>query len=279
MKRIYMTMALLGGLAFGAKAQVADLEAFVLMDDNTCLEAGKVVSNDTTVQPFGIWGVFNNGPESLIVGDKVNYIFPRSTVSETGASVFYAELTETAPAEDYAFASTGLPVDSIRTLLNIDSFNAGVNQFSSLLVPRASLVTNKIYGFYLYVIGTGEDINAPDNQDTVGSNNFAFVPVKWNCTQSIAEMIKGAARENITVYPNPSRDEISFDYDFAKASTAATVRVTDLTGRTLVVKDFGKNSFGKKKFTINVANLPVGSYILEFTTDEKRGISKFNVQK
>lgn len=276
MKRIYMTLALIGGLAIGANAQVADLESLVDMLDNTCLNNGQTIVPDTAQTPFGAWGILNNGPESLLSGDRVNFIYPESTLGSGGVGVYYVTLSADVPAGDFAYVASNLKVDSINTLLNIDSFNAGVTTFSGLLVPRASLQPNQVYGFYMYTIGTGNDLNNPDNTDTV-NNNFVFVPVKWNCNLSVEEMIKGAAKESITTYPNPANNEISFDYIFATPSKTATARITDLTGRTLLVKDFGKSyGYGTQKFTLDVSSLPSGTYLLEFVTDEKRGISKFN---
>ncbi|RZK45934.1 MAG: T9SS type A sorting domain-containing protein, partial [Pedobacter sp.] len=200
-------------------------------------------------------------------------------VSSTGAQVYPAVLTDDAAGGDPAVVLSTFPVSLVKTLLNIDSFEACVNQFSGLLVPRANLVTGKTYGFYVYTIGVGEDIANPDNTDTITSNNFVYVPIKWDCNLSVDEMIKGAKKESLTVYPNPASTEVNFDYIFDANSTTAVARITDITGRTVLVKDFGKsNGFGTRKFKVDVSALPAGTYIMEFSTDNKRAVSKFSIK-
>ncbi len=56
-------------------------------------------------------------------------------------------------------------------------------------------------------------------------------------------------------------------------------RVSDITGRTILVKDFGKYSAGVQTFSIDVSSLHTGTYFLEFITEDQRGLGKFTVQR
>jgi hypothetical protein len=276
MKRIYMTLALIGALIAQTNAQTIDLESVVDTRGVPCLNNGQIIQPDTTIAPYAIWAVYNNGPDDLVSGDKLMYIFPKSVLGTSGIGVYISTLSAGAPANSFAMVQSNFPVDSINTLLDIDSFNAGATQFSHLMVPRNALVNNKTYGFYLYVIGIGDDPNNPENLDTV-KNNFAFQPVKWNCNLSIGDMLKGADKETLTIFPNPASDMISFEYVFGNNSNTSIIRITDLSGRTILVKDFGRNSgVGSKTFKVDVSALPAGTYIAEFSTDDKRAISKFS---
>ncbi len=58
----------------------------------------------------------------------------------------------------------------------------------------------------------------------------------------------------------------------------ATIRVSDITGRTVMLNETGKNSAGEHKFSVDVTALHAGTYFVELITEDKRGISKFTVQ-
>lgn len=283
MKRIYASLALLAGISSVAVAQNIDLAGEVVMKEGSCLALGQTIqADDTTAPAYGLWGVVNNGPETLLEGDQIMYVFPMSTVSETGVSVWLQTVAEgeSVPAGEIAFAQTGLPVDSIKTLLDIDAFEGGGTTFAEILVPRAELVNGNTYGFYLYVIGIGTDPNSPDNTDTVGSNNFPYVAIQWNdCASSIEEMIVGKDKVSLVTYPNPAQASVGFDYNFAKASNTAVAKITDVTGRVVLTQDFGKAFPGKASFKMDISSLNAGMYIIEFSTDNERAVSKFNVSK
>ena len=81
-------------------------------------------------------------------------------------------------------------------------------------------------------------------------------------------------RSTLTVYPNPASNQISFTNDFA-ASTTATVRITDVTGRTVKAIDLGKQNTGSRTFDIDINDLNNGMYYIELVTESNRSISKF----
>lgn len=283
MKRIYMTLGAIVALATSSFAQHADLAGVVQMSSFACLNQGTTIyPNDTTIngvaQPTGAWGVVNNGPDQIDSSTTLNIITPVCPVSSTGAGVLSLIVQADAPAGDFVSALSYLPVDSIKSLLNIDSFNAGVNQFSGLLVPNNQFVNGATYGFFLYVIGIGDDINSPDNTDDSMQNNFVYVPVKWHCNTGIQEMMEEAARD-ISIFPNPAQNELHFKYGFIKATENATARVIDMTGRILESKELGKNNFGTKEFNMDISSLPAGNYLLEISTGYMNAVGKFTVSK
>lgn len=285
MKRIYLTLGAVVALATGAFAQHADLTALVDMTQYECLNAGTTLyPSDTTIngvdQPVGAFGVGNNGPDQIDANSTIMMIMPICNVSSTGAQVFPATVSQDAPAGSVATALSYFPVDSINTLLNIDSFNAGANQFSSLLVPKNQLVDGQTYGFYVYVIGVGSDPNSPDNLDDSMQNNFYYVPVKWHCQPGtgINEMIEEGA-QHIAIFPNPAQNELHFRYGFIKATTQATARVIDMTGRVIMSQELGQQQFGTKEFNMDISSLSAGNYLLEISTGYMNAVGKFTVQK
>lgn len=79
---------------------------------------------------------------------------------------------------------------------------------------------------------------------------------------------------NINVYPNPVENQLGFSYEFNKASNA-TVRILDVVGRVVMTKDFGKVNMGVQNFNLNVSNLNTGVYMIEFNSENGRGVTKF----
>lgn len=283
MKRIYASLALLAGVIGTASAQTIDLEAQMDMAEGTGICLGDTLQPDTlSSQPYGIWGVVNNGPETMVDGDDIMYLNPRSSLNTDGSvgPVWLAAVEDVIPAGEVAWVGSYVLIDSIKTLLDIDALESGTAEtFEDILVPKASLVNGQTYGFYLYVIGIGDDPNSPANLDTV-NNNWAYTSVVWNdCATSIEEMIVGKEKVSLTTYPNPAQNSLGFDYNFSKASNNSVAKVTDVTGRVVLTQDFGKAFPGNQSFKVDVSSLNAGMYIIEFSTDNERAVSKFNVSK
>jgi hypothetical protein len=275
MKRIYMALALVGGLAFGAKAQFIDLTSQVQMDSAACLKLGSTFTPSETAvgdSVSGVWGVINNGPESILAGDIVWIATPRNEIG------FFGQYTASSdvPAGEVAFAFSYMKVDSIKSLIVLEALDTATT-FDGLMDPPP-YVNGKAYGFYTYNLGIGGDINNPENTDTV-NNDLDFQVIIWNnCATSVEEMLVGKEKSSLTTYPNPAYNEVNFDYNFTETTKTAVARITDVTGRTVIVKDFGKNMPGKQSFNMDISALNPGMYIIEFSTDNKRAISKFSVK-
>jgi hypothetical protein len=109
--------------------------------------------------------------------------------------------------------------------------------------------------------------------DTVRKNDAAWPVVIINCDPTNLHDVKHH-RIALTVYPNPANNSIYFKYNFLKSSKVS-VRILDLTGRTFKAVDFGKVTQGTQQFEIDINKLSAGTYILEYTTEEDKGIAKF----
>lgn len=284
MKRIYTTLGLIAAaMSFGTSSfgQIADLAAFVQMSDFTCLNAGTTIYGyDTAVngvqQPLGYWGAVNLGPDDVTSGTSIMYAMPMCDFNDSTINVYLGQTQFDAPADSVAWIQHGLPVDSIKSLINIDTFTSV--GFGASLVHRADLQDGQTYGFYLWILGLGNNPNSPDNIDTVVTNDIAYVPVKWHCNTGIQEMMEEAARD-ISIFPNPAQNELHFRYGFIKATEKATARVIDMTGRVLASKELGKNNFGTKEFNMDISTLPAGNYLLEISTGYMNAVGKFTVTK
>lgn len=297
MKKIYAVAALMFAAISGAKAQalpIVDLEALVIIDNMKPIVpiTGKGISwraaLDNTVNPFdsipaaALVTIAPNGG-TLIEGDKIFWATPTSYL-ENGSLWGYVRSLQTAE-EINADPTLLTPVsvdsrligtDSIRTLLNIDSFEAGANAFASLLVPRAQLVTGNVYGFYLYcteqpTTSGGEDYTF---RDTVRGNNFAYVPVIWNSTTSSIGKFS-TQYESMDVFPNPATGVIKYNAEVKKASPYQTVRIIDLVGRAVFTENKGATAAGKLNGQIDITALAAGTYTIQVITQYGVSSTKF----
>lgn len=65
-----------------------------------------------------------------------------------------------------------------------------------------------------------------------------------------------------TVFPNPTTSEFNYNITLNNAANV-TIEVGDLTGRTLLTKNWNNLSSGNQQLNINLANLPNGVYFMK----------------
>lgn len=298
MKKLYAAAALFLAAFSGAKAQLphVDLQGLVVIDSLRELNptTGKYISwrsaMDNTINPFdSIPGaaLVTISPRGggLAEGDKVWFITPTCEVTSTGVYGYVATITAGSEVEPDPTLLTPVRVDgnlsrtdSVMTLLNIDSFNTpGVNLFSSLLVPRASLVEGRVYGFYVYnrpypTTQGGEDYQF---RDTIPANNWDYMPVYWGRGTSISDLFS-TKYDKMDVYPNPATGAaINYSYDAKKASNYQIIRVLDITGRTVLTERKEAVVAGTVKGKLDVAGLSAGTYTIQVITEYGISATKF----
>lgn len=143
-------------------------------------------------------------------------------------------------------------------------------------------LANGHYIIYVRTIGFGNaDANnvwqeASNYEDLVDTNNLSAVVVEFvDCPNNIKEINANTAA--LHVYPNPATNGLtSFEFEF-KGNESATVRVYDLTGRTLLTQEV--KGTGIQTVQVDVSSLNAGMYQLEIATTDRRGVSKFTVAK
>lgn len=281
MKRIYMTMALLGGLAIGAKAQNIDFLSDAAID--TTLSLVPHTTLDTNEAIF-LWGVGES--DGLVTGDKVAWQWSfneagemwvntiSQDVPDQNTALFVAPNSAMGPGHSHA-APFELAIDSIGILLDW-------NQFANndTLVYLAPPFTNcKEYGLFIDVFGLYDEAsNSIIGNDPDGSNNLTVLKVKWNCGTSVKDILVPKDRESLAIYPNPATTSFTFKYDFKEYSTTS-IRVVDMTGRTVMSKKLGRFAPGTKELSLDVSTLPAGNYSVVLETETKIATSKLTIRK
>ncbi|PSK94857.1 T9SS type A sorting domain-containing protein [Taibaiella chishuiensis] len=244
MKKIFTTIALLGAFSFVASAQ------------KTCDLKLEVTANKTSVD-FGdtarlSFKVTNNGPAAIATTDTIFYglkntnrvfVFNLSAIA-SGASVNFANVLYL--ANDSARAADQ-PID-----------------LCFFLFKQSEILH-----------GQGMPAYANTYLDNIHTNDTTCVTVTLKKKTGTAIFdVNAGTKEALSIYPNPTHGSLNFNFNFDKAASA-TARITDITGRTVLVKDFGKTSVGNHLFTVDVSALTKGTYFVEFIADERRAISKF----
>jgi hypothetical protein len=266
MKRIYMTVALLGALVTGAFAQrVTDVEAVWISPDTGVLNT--IPCSDS----FNLEFLFiNRGPETITTADTFFFYAPFTPDGQVNYRVTTAAIPTNDTIVHYRFKYTR---GQIQRLADPN------DNFADVYPPFA----NGNYVMYGVVGGFTNAQTPPPNylrEDTTAASESgtAATAIKIDCgTSGIDDVFAGLDRQSLSVYPNPASGYVSFKYDFANHAMA-TVRVTDISGRVILVKDFGKQS-GQKEISVDISSLNNGMYYLELVTDDKRATSKFTVQK
>jgi hypothetical protein len=286
MKRIYASLALLGGVIGTTTAQVStNYVTIPIIEENVELYstgqafslAGifdeEVPGGDTmsATVVFGLAGGFN-----MYAGDAAFYAVPSSKLDADGSLWGWVY---TAPEdiinEDetlvYPFAVAPLQVsDSIFTLLNIENFEADSSSFAALLVKRANLENGKTYGWYGY-IAPNDDLEESDWND-----NFQYIPVIWkDGVNGLGDLLRNTKNTPLEIYPNPTVDQVSFEINFTKSNNSTVARVLDVTGRVVSATNLGAASAGATKYSVNVSQLPAGTYSLQVITDHTISVEKF----
>lgn len=254
MKRFYTTAVLLMAMVTGAFAQrYCDIK----------LVAAAPAANTTIncKDSFVIGYIFvNNGPNMVMAGDTLRII--DGEVDPNSVWVFGMTANKAVGDTVIRYAAKSHK-NMTKTLVN-----AGGTAFVN--APFAN-------GDYLYPIIFQGFQDTLAVKDTARGNNAIVPKITINCTTGIDELIGGLPKSSLNIYPNPAATEVRMKHTFANEN--ATVRITDIAGRLLLTKDFGKQSTGEKELSLDISSLQNGIYYIELVTDNGRAINKLTVRK
>ena len=133
------------------------------------------------------------------------------------------------------------------------TFEARFDSFPGPLMP------NQGYMYHCHIL-THEDMSMMHQFVVVDSLTFA------------SAMLSIPGTEKLVAYPNPATNTISFTGDY---QDQGMLRVYDPTGRFVCEYEINGNLTNT---TINVADIPRGMYVLEYTSGKKRYVQKLSLQ-
>ncbi|RQO30110.1 hypothetical protein DBR32_11020 [Taibaiella sp. KBW10] len=284
MKRIYATAALLFALFSGSYAQQVDLWALPIIDSMVgvpatgqglsfySLRTGTAPTNDSLAAGC-FYGIGGRGV-GLTAGNQIAFADPTSDISSAGLSFWVTSpFTQDIDTGNLiTYDRSLLASDSISSLLNIQNYLADSLTYASLMVPRASLVTGQVYGFYAHV--RPYPFSGADYSDTMRDDNFLYVPIKWNVTTGIKDLLN-PQYASMDVYPNPAVQSVAFEIKKEKSTKMVVARVMDITGKVVKTVSYGSAPAGLQKYNLDLGELATGQYSIQVITDTEIYMQKF----
>lgn len=277
MKKILTSIALLSVGAFAANAQtVADLSMQITSPaPNTKFKC----DDDITIE----YKLKNNGPDAFdLVADPdilVGIQCSMDSTYEQGGS----PMVSFNPIGGFAMTVNEEIAGKTKTRKVKDLFNVWETPYTvnDPFITFRDDVKSGVFLVYVSTIGFGNgDANnmwqeASNYEDPDKDNNLVAVPVEFDCAQSLKEI--NANTSALNVYPNPATTGVTnFEFEF-KGNETATVRVYDVTGRTVLTQEV--KGAGVQTVQVDVTSLNAGMYNMEIATADRRGVSKFTVAK
>ncbi len=287
MKRIYMTLALIGTLIAGAKAQTIDLEAVIGRPT-----AGQVIGPGQSLDTSKVLcGIFYHGPDAIFATTDILWFMTSFSRPATDSTTYISGVVY---SQDITAADTGfiflfpnnneigvghtapftLSSDSIRGLYDWDQWNL----HDSIVLIRPPYTLGKSYGFFFRALFVGDDNADPIATDPTPTNNRAVQRIVWGNTTSIGDLFPKKEERSLSVYPVPANNDINFEFNFDGPSHAQAF-VRDMSGRTVMTKNFGRALPGAQKYHLDISKLPNGIYTIELDTDTQTGNAKFTIAR
>ena len=98
----------------------------------------------------------------------------------------------------------------------------------------------------------------------------------WVRVCSTNSVYDQAFASNINIFPNPTIDVINVSFDEA-LNTTTEIKLTDLTGRVLYMKEYSEIPAGRKE-CIDMSQFSAGMYFVKIRSDEKEYVSRVQKQ-
>ncbi len=149
-----------------------------------------------------------------------------------------------------------------------EEFDYGAQVFTSQLLGAAR---------YSALLGVAGDLTT-ESYSSVGFGRDIAPVVRLNVGTLVTNTNNLASLSNeFSVFPNPTTDYINVFFDLEEVAREATVRVMDISGRTVLVREF--DNVQRETVNLNLNNLAQGTYLMEVTTDKATGTKRFVVSK
>lgn len=179
-----------------------------------------------------------------------------------------------------ASTETAYFVDDLDTLMVLGMENGPV-----LLNPGEYVVTAVEYDSILNLATTADIytpgkswVDWPTNPNAGWSNpeDFEFYItyiIRMILTDSPPVGVAETKSSKVTIYPNPSNGDITFEIE--KVQNHADLTVMDVSGRQVYAQTFAGNGILKQSINLNLSS---GSYFIKITTGDQTHVSKIVLQ-
>jgi hypothetical protein len=264
MKKIYFALLAVLGLSMNAEAQrniKLSVTVFKPAVDTN------ITTSSTQYPIYVLQNISSTTADSVAKGDSIYIQSPVNTSTQVtifipGGSIkkdSFFVISNTTITGGYT-----VPFANIKTLWNT----------STLAYVNAPFTANTRYLWYAYMDTVKK---GPGNPAIATVNKAADTQVVWiNKTTAINET--AAFDKTIRTFPNPAVRDLNFEVALG-ANVAFTATILDMTGRVVMTEEMTAQEAGKQTFSMNLAAVSNGTYILHVRAGEKAIIAPFNVQK
>ncbi|OJU74865.1 MAG: hypothetical protein BGO09_06940 [Bacteroidetes bacterium 47-18] len=271
MKQLFTSLILLLMVGLTANAQtVADVSVEITSPPaNTRFQLGDDITISYTLK--------NNGPDPIdLLTDTLTSIGIYTSLDST----FFNQQHVIVPQDSFLLGVDEEMTFHTRTRRIRDMFDVYRVPYEpgDPSMTFRDNVTGGIYVIFVKSMGFGSGnvssnwVEADDYDDPADSNNSSYVVIEIDPV-NISEI--NGCTYSLKLYPNPAcAGTLNFDFEF-KGKEKATVRITDITGKTVLVNEIV--GYGMETLPMDVSALNAGLYVLEVSTKDRRSISKFTV--
>ncbi len=110
-------------------------------------------------------------------------------------------------------------------------------------------------------------------QVTGSTNTHPGFVANWNCLVSVAE---NELNDQLDIYPNPARDQVTIDFNPEKAMDKVGLRITNMVGQT--VHQESVNNVNSFKRIVDVSTFPKGVYMITIQTNNHQITKRITIQ-
>jgi hypothetical protein len=118
---------------------------------------------------------------------------------------------------------------------------------------------------------TSPEIDSDSSNNTIARDLVWWNQQRWNV--SVEDIAYNS--NNIAIYPNPANDQLNVNLLFAE-SNAVNIELFDLTGKAVATPNMNQ-AISPNQYTLDVADLTKGVYILKVTNGTKVSTSKVTI--
>jgi hypothetical protein len=161
-------------------------------------------------------------------------------------------------------ATAGSTVNVTAAVGDILHFNA-VGVLTTLVVWDPTMVSKSIGDYTISATDTAYYVTSSN-----GGNTYGKITISTSTLTAGIESIKHTTTK-LSVFPNPSTDEVSVTFNTNKEKTP--IEVFDIEGR-LVMTDEKTREIGQNTTKINISNFSQGLYIIRAGTERIRIIKE-----
>ncbi len=277
MKKILTSLAVIAGITTGAFAQKnIDLELTSVITPQPGEEVQALANGDSMV----FAAIFTNlGPDAIAAEDTITFWISGEGVASDGTSNYYITNTFTG----LTTAAGGSDTLGIVLEQGYVWGDAGNGPVTTNLPQSGNDTFFYIIDGYdkaseLAYTDPGYDASQATMNDRLGDSSNNIIATFCTFVGGSTGIDDVAQQASIEVFPNPATEVATINFNLTSASNA-TIHVTDVTGRTVMTQELGKQAAGAGSYTLNLGAMSNGMYNVEFITENGRVINKLTVRK